>query len=170
MTSDGPVLGTIAPSYFNSPTSFAVALSSGYYVRLRGEFNYKTSLAIVYTVFSYSECYMGSEFTCQNHRCIPIQLHCDSFDHCGDNSDEPASCQIEWDSEPVDRRWYSHTPNYYFPKMEQYSDLKTATIVFITSSLGLISLIAFLIFVLYRMGSRARHQRELQNHLSSAYS
>lgn len=43
---------------------------------------------------------------------------------------------IEWDAEPIDRRWYSHTPNYYFPKMERYPDLKTATLVFVVSSFG----------------------------------
>lgn len=63
------------------------------------------------TFFVHTDCYVGSEFLCQNHRCIPIQLHCgnflrlsivtiaiafsivlDGFDHCGDNSDEPDSC------------------------------------------------------------------------------
>lgn len=43
---------------------------------------------------------------------------------------------LEWEAQPVDRRWYSHTPNYYFPKMERYPDLKTATMVFIISSIG----------------------------------
>lgn len=30
---------------------------------------------------------------CKNHKCIPGQLQCDGFDHCGDNSDEPESCK-----------------------------------------------------------------------------
>lgn len=38
------------------------------------------------------ECFTGSDYLCQNHRCIPAQLHCDGFDHCGDNSDEPDTC------------------------------------------------------------------------------
>lgn len=39
-----------------------------------------------------SDCFSGSDFLCQNHRCIPSQLNCDGFDHCGDNSDEPTTC------------------------------------------------------------------------------
>lgn len=38
------------------------------------------------------DCYAGSDFLCQNHRCIQSQLNCDGFDHCGDNSDEPSTC------------------------------------------------------------------------------
>lgn len=94
-------------------------------------------------------------------------MHCDGFDHCGDGSDEPKSCIIEWETESFDRKWYSHTPNYYFPKTERYPDLKTATVVFMISSFGLLLLITALIVLLYRMGSRARQQRELQNHLQT---
>lgn len=94
-------------------------------------------------------------------------MHCDGFDHCGDGSDEPDSCEAEWATDQVDRRWYSHTSNYYFPTSDRYPDLKTATIVFIASSLGLILVISALIVLLYRTGSRARHQRELQNHLQT---
>lgn len=73
----------------------------------------------------------------------------------------------EWDTDTYDRKWYSHTPNYYFPKTERYPDLKTATAVFMISTLGLIILITTLIVLLYRMSARARHQRELQNHLQT---
>ncbi len=45
--------------------------------------------------------------------------------------------------EDFDRKWYSHTPNYFFPKIERYPDLKTATIVFFASSLGIHSSIQF---------------------------
>lgn len=67
----------------------------------------------------------------------------------------------------MDRRWYAHTPNYYFPKMDRYPDLRTATIIFIASSLGLIMLISALIVLLYRTGNRARQQRELQSQLQT---
>lgn len=39
------------------------------------------------------DCLIGSELLCENQKCIPIQLQCDGFDHCGDNSDEPESCK-----------------------------------------------------------------------------
>ncbi|XP_022193710.2 uncharacterized protein LOC111051493 [Nilaparvata lugens] len=144
-----------------------VPLNTGFYVSLRGTFGLASRLAIIYSAFTYMDCYTGSDFLCQNHRCIPAILSCDGFDHCGDGSDEPESCSREWDAQPVDRRWYSHTPNYYFPKMERYPDLKTATLIFIVSSIGLITLIASLVILLYRMGARSRQQRELQNRLQT---
>lgn len=110
---------------------------------------------------------MGSEFLCENRKCIPIQLHCDGFDHCGDGSDEPESCEAQWESELIDRRWYSHTPNYYFPKIDRYPDLRTATFIFIASSLGLIMLVSAFIVLLSRSGNRARQQRELQSQLQT---
>lgn len=66
--------------------------------------------------------------------------------------------------EPRERKW--HKANYYFPKIEQYLDLKTATLVFVASSLGLIVLITTLIILLYRIGG-ARQQRELQSRLET---
>lgn len=51
--------------------------------------------------------------------------------------------------------------------MDEYPDLRTATAVFIISSLGLILLIAGLIILLYRMGTRARNQRDLQGHIQT---
>lgn len=74
---------------------------------------------------------------------------------------------IEWASEPIDRRWYVHTPNYYFPKIDRYPDLKTATMIFIMSSMGLLTLISCLIVLLYKTGARAREQRELQSQLQT---
>ncbi|XP_046403338.1 uncharacterized protein LOC124168961 [Ischnura elegans] len=160
-------------------------LEVGFYVTLSGTFAHESRLSIVYTAFSYMDCFAGSDFLCKNHRCIPGRLTCDGFDHCGDASDEPPSCHTDGDGglldgpggigmmggmgsdNGLDRHWYSHTPNYYFPKMERYPDLKTATLVFIVSSLGLILLIAALIILLYRMGSRARQHRELQSRLQT---
>ncbi|GLV32564.1 CUB and LDLa domain [Carabus blaptoides fortunei] len=94
-----------------------------------------------------------------------MQLTCDGFDHCGDNSDEPATCYGDSDPQPMDRRWYSHTPNYFFPKIDPYSDLKTVTMVFIVCSLGLIGLVSAMFVLLYRFNTRTRHEQELQNHL-----
>ncbi|XP_046816816.1 uncharacterized protein LOC124423292 isoform X1 [Vespa crabro] len=142
-------------------------VTSGFHVSLRGTFGSTSHLAIAYTAFSYMDCFTGSDFLCQNHRCIPSQLNCDGFDHCGDNSDEPATCYRDWDVEPQDRKWHTNKANYYFPKIDRYPDLKTATLVFVASSLGLIVLISALIILLYRMGARARQQRELQSRLQT---
>lgn len=92
-------------------------VTSGFHVSLRGTFGPNSQLAIAYAAFSYTgetgfamriidiaclfsflmmslvpDCFTGTDFLCQNHRCIPRQLNCDGFDHCGDNSDEPATC------------------------------------------------------------------------------
>lgn len=142
-------------------------VTSGFHVSLRGTFGSSSHLAIAYAAFSYMDCFAGTDFLCQNHRCIPSQLNCDGFDHCGDNSDEPATCFQNWEVEPRDRKWHMNKANYYFPKIDRYPDLKTATLVFIASSLGLIVLISALIILLYRIGARARQQRELQSRLET---
>ncbi|XP_043270085.1 uncharacterized protein Culd isoform X2 [Venturia canescens] len=142
-------------------------VTSGFHVSLRGTFGPTSRVAIAYAAFSYMDCFTGSDFLCQNHRCIPSQLNCDGFDHCGDNSDEPSTCFRDWEVEPQDRKWHMNKANYYFPKIDRYPDLKTATLVFVASSLGLIILISALIILLYRMGARARQQRELQSRLQT---
>lgn len=38
------------------------------------------------------DCQGGLDFLCHNLRCISLLLTCDGFDHCGDESDEPANC------------------------------------------------------------------------------
>ncbi|KAK0174857.1 hypothetical protein PV327_010578 [Microctonus hyperodae] len=140
---------------------------SGFHVSLRGTFGSTSRLAISYAAFGYQDCFSGSDFLCQNHRCIQSQLNCDGFDNCGDNSDEPSTCFRDWDMQPRDRKWHINKANYYFPKIDHYPDLKTATLVFVASSLGLIILISALIILLYRMGARARQQRELQSRLQT---
>ncbi|XP_046586287.1 uncharacterized protein LOC107219690 isoform X1 [Neodiprion lecontei] len=170
-------------------------VASGFHVSLRGTFGPTSRLAIAYSAFSYTgknklftyiymstfftstsllllvrfltDCFTGSDFLCQNHRCIPSQLNCDGFDHCGDDSDEPTTCFRNWGIEPQDGKWHVNKANYYFPKIDRYPDLKTATLVFVASSLGLIILISALIVLLYRMGARARQQRELQSRLQT---
>ncbi|XP_017129511.1 uncharacterized protein LOC108147474 isoform X1 [Drosophila elegans] len=150
-----------------SKESHVAPILNGYYIRLRGVFGMSSKLAIVYSVFNYLNCYIGSEFLCGNNHCISIRLHCDGFDHCGDGSDEPDSCEEDWAHLHHDRRWYSHKPNYYFPKIDQYPDLKTATGIFIISTLGIFGVLSGWMVILYRMGVRARHQRELQSHLQT---
>ncbi|KAH8379418.1 hypothetical protein KR009_004890 [Drosophila setifemur] len=150
-----------------SKETHVAPILTGYYIRLRGVFGMSSKLAIVYSVFNYLNCYIGSEFLCGNNHCISIRLHCDGFDHCGDGSDEPNSCEEDWAHLHHDRRWYSHKPNYYFPKIDQYPDLKTATGIFIISTLGIFGVLSGWMVILYRMGVRARHQRELQSHLQT---
>lgn len=121
-----------------------------------------------FSLISPSECYVGGgEFLCDNQRCIPNILQCDGFNQCGDNSDEPESCPTEWANSVVDRRWYSHTPNYYFPKIDRFPDLKATTFAFVVSSVSLIFVISCLILTLYRNGSRVREQEELHNQLQT---
>lgn len=138
------------------PREHVVPTRSGLYVRLTATFNSKSRLAIAYSAFSYSkgdtDCFTGRDFLCENRRCIARQLYCDGFDHCGDRTDEPPI-----DSQP---RWYSRTPNYYFPNTDPLADLRMATLVFIASSLGLVALVTALFVLLYRINTRARRVDE----------
>lgn len=104
---------------------------------------------------------------CQNQRCISLMLQCDGFDHCGDNSDEPESCSEIWENSLIDRRWYSHTPNYYFPKLERFPDFRSTSIAFALSSLSLLLVISCLVLMIHRNGNRVREQEELQNQLQT---
>ncbi|XP_065341759.1 uncharacterized protein LOC135940691 isoform X2 [Cloeon dipterum] len=174
MTSEGVVVEShrspVSEIQPNSRLSkeMIIPVDVGFYISLRGVFSSRSKLTIVYAAFSYMDCFAGTDFLCKNHRCISTRLTCDGFDHCGDNSDEPtATCMQEFWTEHIqyDKRRYTVTPNYYFPKMERYPDLRTATLVFLISSLGLVMLVVALIVLLYRMGARARQQRDLQNRL-----
>lgn len=37
---------------------------------------------------------------------------------------------------PKDRRYRSNTPNFFFPKVEHYSDVSTATMIFLICGFG----------------------------------
>ena len=50
----------------------------------------------------------------------------------------------EWDDSRHESPWHSNSPNYYFPKMERYPDLKTAALAFLGASLGMF----FMMFLL----------------------
>lgn len=65
----------------------------------------------------------------------------------------------------ANQSWLTHTPNYFFPKIDQYSDLKTAALVFLASAMSLVMLVLLLIVILYRMNHHVREQRELQSQL-----
>lgn len=44
---------------------------------------------------------------------------------------------LDWNEQSLyDKRRHSNVPNYFFPKMDRYPDLRTATLVFLVSSLG----------------------------------
>lgn len=160
----GELLGNFSSS-LDEPPEFVSPIDQGFYIHLRGNFSINSTLALVYTVLSHGDCYMGSDFLCANRRCIPIHVRCDGFDQCSDGSDEPSSCAMEWTKQPFDRQWYKFIPNYYFPDSEY--NFKAASILFISTSGGLMVLVACLFLILYRINVKARHQRELQGHLQT---
>ncbi|XP_063931591.1 uncharacterized protein LOC135143609 isoform X3 [Zophobas morio] len=113
-------------------------------------------------VFSFSG--FGSDFLCHNQRCISTLLNCDGFDHCGDNSDEfTTSCS----NDPRDRRQWSKTPHFLFPKIEAFSELATSTVVFLLCSFGFIGFIFAMIVLLYRVNIKTRQQRQIQDHIET---
>ncbi|XP_076265978.1 CUB and LDLa domain [Rhynchophorus ferrugineus] len=140
-----------------------VPINQGFYINLRGLFKPQSRVALVYAAFNYKECFSGLDFLCHNMRCISTLLNCDGFDHCGDNSDESADCT----DDPRDHREFSKIPNFLFPKAETYGDLTTATIIFFTCTFGLIGVIFAMALVLYRVNIRARHQRQIQDHMET---
>ncbi|CAG9865067.1 unnamed protein product [Phyllotreta striolata] len=141
-----------------------VPINQGFYIRLRGIFTPKSQLAILYAAFNYKDCFGGSDFLCHNLRCISILLYCDGFDHCGDESDELNCYQ-----DPKDHREFSKIPNFLFPKEEPYSNITTATFVFLTCSFGLIGIILAMALLLYRVNVRAQHQRQIQDHIETIH-
>ncbi|KAI5697232.1 hypothetical protein M8J75_007072 [Diaphorina citri] len=182
ITSDRPLLESLVFPAADSPRprrEHIVPLPRGFYISLRAYFTTASALEIAYTTFSYldeyhvsfptqtRDCYTSNDFLCTNQRCIPGHVHCDGFDHCGDNSDEAGNCHPDLESSFYEKSWYSHKPNYYFPKLSSYPDFTSATLMFFLASVGLMIVIFTLIGILYKMGSRARQQRELHDRLHS---
>lgn len=89
--------------------------------------------------------------------------------------------------DPKIHRDFAKIPNFFFPKVESYSDITTATFIFLTCSfgesfqftflfllflfrvLGLIGIILAMALLLYRVNSRARHQRQIQDHIETIH-
>ncbi|XP_046570002.1 uncharacterized protein LOC124278326 [Haliotis rubra] len=64
--------------------------NSGFYIRLQGRYQNARDFVLAYSSYSYGAC-RSRDFKCFNGRCISDDLTCDSYDHCGDNSDERSS-------------------------------------------------------------------------------
>ncbi|XP_063931579.1 neuropilin and tolloid-like protein 1 isoform X1 [Zophobas morio] len=168
LTSYGPIVENLKLSlvrfYPSTVREHIVPISQGFYVRLKGFFRPESRLAIVYAAFNYKQCLAGSDFLCHNQRCISTLLNCDGFDHCGDNSDEfTTSCS----NDPRDRRQWSKTPHFLFPKIEAFSELATSTVVFLLCSFGFIGFIFAMIVLLYRVNIKTRQQRQIQDHIET---
>ncbi|XP_022906058.2 uncharacterized protein [Onthophagus taurus] len=160
LNSNGPSITNILTQTPYRSREHVVPSNQGFYISLQGDFNQRTKLEIVYAAFSYRDCSLGTDFLCQNQRCISPNLECDGFNQCGDNSDEPEIC-----SRNKIARMY--TPNFYFPKGERDIDLKTATIIFVISSFALICLVVSLIVLVYRINVKGTRRNHLQAHLQS---
>jgi hypothetical protein len=119
--------------YLSKEREHIVPISQGFYIRLKGLFLPESRLALVYAAFNYKDCLAGSDLLCHNKRCISSLLKCDGFDHCGDNSDEYS---VTCSKDPRDRRQWSKTPHFYFPKVEGLSELTTTTLAFLLTSFG----------------------------------
>ncbi|XP_068203181.1 uncharacterized protein Culd isoform X2 [Palaemon carinicauda] len=169
VTSDDYLLEKIEGEDLKRTEEHVVAVDTGFYVRLRGFFNKDSKLAIVYSSFSYlGSCYSLTDLMCHNHRCIPKMLRCDGFDHCGDNSDEPASCYVGAGSKgltPEDAAWwYQHTPNYYFPPKSSFlgGQHGWSGVLLLTSLIIMVVLMVALISYMFkqsadRVGRERRH-------------
>ncbi|KAK7071859.1 hypothetical protein SK128_015634 [Halocaridina rubra] len=172
VTSDDYLLEKIEGGDPKTTQEHVVAVDTGFYVRLRGFFNKNSKLAIVYTSFSYlGSCYSMTDLMCHNHRCIPKMLRCDGFDHCGDNSDEPATCYVGAGNKgaltPEDAAWwYQHTPNYYFPQKSSLfgGPHGWSGVLLLTSLIVMVLLIIGLISYMFRHGPDRRLLRERRIH------
>ncbi|KAL1452260.1 hypothetical protein WDU94_006549 [Cyamophila willieti] len=142
ITSDRPLVESLvfpAAETYRPRREHIVPLPRGFYISLRAYFTPLSALEIAYTTFSYLDEY---------HVSFPTQTR-------------------DLESNFYEKPWYSHKPNYYFPKLSSYPDFTSATLMFFLASVGLMIVIFTLIGILYKMGSRARQQRELHDRLHS---
>ncbi|XP_046441188.1 uncharacterized protein LOC124192074 isoform X2 [Daphnia pulex] len=152
---------TVSPQSLTS--EYLVPADVGFYIRLRGRLNNEFKMAIAYAAFSYTECFAIKDFVCLNHRCISSDLRCDGFNHCGDDSDEQTSCSDKAISPQDPIWWMTHTPKYYFPKLNDYGDFGATSFVLLVATLVLF--IASILALLYRMSSHSQLMRERQARL-----
>nr|XP_023018488.1 uncharacterized protein LOC111507426 isoform X1 [Leptinotarsa decemlineata] len=152
------------PYGLSKQVEHVVPIVQGFYISLRGIFMPESRLAIVYAAFNYKDCFGSSDFLCNNFRCIPLLLNCDGFDHCGDDSDE-----LNCSQDPKDHREFSKVPNFLFPKEDTFSDITTATFIFLTCSFGLIGIILAMALLLYRVNVKAQNQRQIQDHIETIH-
>ncbi|XP_074028468.1 CUB and LDLa domain isoform X4 [Leptinotarsa decemlineata] len=71
--------------------------------------------------------------------------------------------------DPKDHREFSKVPNFLFPKEDTFSDITTATFIFLTCSFGLIGIILAMALLLYRVNVKAQNQRQIQDHIETIH-
>ncbi|XP_062582214.1 uncharacterized protein LOC134243988 [Saccostrea cucullata] len=88
LTSDSQLKDTVYPNRVYKSFNDT---NKGFYIRYTGTLRPMDNLKIVYTSYrdrGPTDCSRMGMFYCNNRRCIPSELECDRYNHCGDNSDE----------------------------------------------------------------------------------
>ncbi|XP_041377055.1 low-density lipoprotein receptor-related protein 12-like [Gigantopelta aegis] len=91
LTPSEGVCGTIVPfgqPFESSGDTITVKFSRQRQVIQDGSFD------ILATVIRYGECDDNGEFECTNAKCVADVVACDSYNNCGDNSDETIGCLV----------------------------------------------------------------------------
>ncbi|XP_059152280.1 uncharacterized protein LOC131938302 isoform X2 [Physella acuta] len=81
----------IAPGALSYVNTEAFLSREGFYIRLKGSYMYDDSLKIAYAMYKNDCSDSYFYFKCSNGRCISATYKCDTYDHCGDRSDEASS-------------------------------------------------------------------------------
>lgn len=122
-TSNDEILEIVTPESLKPHQQHITPLTTGFYLALKATALSQPKLLITYAAFSDKDCYTDANFLCENQRCISILLHCDGFDHCGDNSDEGEDCK---------RGFVQTLPRF----LGSFYDFRTAAAIFVVCSLG----------------------------------